>query len=289
MTDKTDLRIKLKDGRTLGYAEYGDPAGIPVFYFHGGMSSRYDIAFGDKRFRERGVKLIAPDRPGIGNSSSKKGRSLFDWADDVGQLAESLSIDSARLFGWSAAGPYVLICLHKMPELFTTGATIGIAPPFDGPASIMELGLLLDRMLVRCPKAYQPFLARAIGLSAKMPPAMMKKQLLKEVGSKIDRDIVAALSDRDATYFVYESIKQGGASTIEDYDPVRMDWGFPLDKFGPEFAIFHGADDRICYVNNAHRLHKLMPQAKLNIVDGQGHFLLHQKLDLVLDHLLGNS
>lgn len=289
MTDKTDQRITLKDGRTLGFAEYGDPTGIPVFYFHGGMSSRFDIAFGDRRFSERGVRLIAPDRPGIGNSSSKKGRTLFDWADDVGQLAETLSINKARIFGWSAAGPYVLVCLHKMPELFTSGATIGIAPPFDGPSSIMELGLLVDRILVRCPRAYQPILAKAIGLSAKMPPAMMKKQLLKEVGSQIDREILNSLSDRDATYFVYESIKQGGASTIEDYDPVRVDWGFPLHGFGKEFAIFHGTEDRICYVNNAHRLHKLMPQAKLNIVDGQGHFLLHQKLDLVLDHLLSEG
>ncbi len=35
VTDKTNHTIKLKDGRMLGYAEYGNPEGKPVFYFHG--------------------------------------------------------------------------------------------------------------------------------------------------------------------------------------------------------------------------------------------------------------
>lgn len=27
--------VELKDGRLLGFAEYGEPNGLPVFYFHG--------------------------------------------------------------------------------------------------------------------------------------------------------------------------------------------------------------------------------------------------------------
>ena len=27
--------LKLKDGRNLGYAEFGDLNGTPIFYFHG--------------------------------------------------------------------------------------------------------------------------------------------------------------------------------------------------------------------------------------------------------------
>ena len=32
---RTNQQIKLKDGRMLGHAEYGDPDGKPVLYFHG--------------------------------------------------------------------------------------------------------------------------------------------------------------------------------------------------------------------------------------------------------------
>ncbi len=35
MPPNTALTVRLRDGRTLGYAEYGDAAGKPVFFFHG--------------------------------------------------------------------------------------------------------------------------------------------------------------------------------------------------------------------------------------------------------------
>lgn len=44
MDDKnTSQQIKLQDGRVLGYAEYGSPEGLPVFYFHGFPGSRLDL------------------------------------------------------------------------------------------------------------------------------------------------------------------------------------------------------------------------------------------------------
>ena len=44
--DRTDNTIQLKDGRTLGYAEYGDPKGKPIFFFHGwpGSFPRFLVA-----------------------------------------------------------------------------------------------------------------------------------------------------------------------------------------------------------------------------------------------------
>ena len=41
-TDRTNQTITLKNGRTLGYAEYGDPEGKPVFHFHGSSGSRLE-------------------------------------------------------------------------------------------------------------------------------------------------------------------------------------------------------------------------------------------------------
>jgi hypothetical protein len=32
--------VDLRDGRSLGYAEYGRPGAWPVFYFHGSSGSR---------------------------------------------------------------------------------------------------------------------------------------------------------------------------------------------------------------------------------------------------------
>jgi len=40
-----NLTLTLKDGRQIGYVEYGNPNGKPVFYFHGLPGSRLDASY----------------------------------------------------------------------------------------------------------------------------------------------------------------------------------------------------------------------------------------------------
>ena len=70
----TDQTIKLADGRALGYAEFGNPSGVPVFFFHGFPASRLEGIVLDATARAVGARLIAPDRPGFGISDHKRGR-----------------------------------------------------------------------------------------------------------------------------------------------------------------------------------------------------------------------
>src|SRR5271167_4350698 len=84
--------VTLPDGRELAYEEYGDPAGDPVLSFHGGLSSRLDAAPAHQAALDLGVRLISPDRPGIGLSTFQPGRRLLDWPADVAALTEALGI-----------------------------------------------------------------------------------------------------------------------------------------------------------------------------------------------------
>ncbi len=43
MAVKTDNQVRLNDGKSMGYAEYGDPRGRPVLYFHGLPSLRLEM------------------------------------------------------------------------------------------------------------------------------------------------------------------------------------------------------------------------------------------------------
>ena len=61
--------IRLPDGRALGFAEYGDPNGAPLFFFHGLWASRLTYHPDDQIARSLGVRLITVDRPGIGLSA----------------------------------------------------------------------------------------------------------------------------------------------------------------------------------------------------------------------------
>lgn len=66
---KTDNQIYLPDGRRLAYAEFGKPDGYPVLYFHGSPASRPEpMLIGDEAFSKFGLRVIGPDRPGMGQS-----------------------------------------------------------------------------------------------------------------------------------------------------------------------------------------------------------------------------
>src|SRR2546429_8369047 len=106
MHPQNDKVISLIDGRTLGYAEYGDPNGKPVFFFHGLPGSRRQRHPDDSIAIELGARIIAIDRPGYGLSDFQQGRKLLDWPDDVAPPAHSLKIHQIAAIGVSVGGAY---------------------------------------------------------------------------------------------------------------------------------------------------------------------------------------
>jgi len=118
--------VRLRDGRVLAYEEYGISTGFPVLSFHGGLSSRLDAAPAHEAAVAKGIRLISPDRPGMGLSTYQHGRRLTDWPADVAQLTDALGIERFAVMGWSAGGPYAAVCAAKMDGRVTAAA-------FDAP------------------------------------------------------------------------------------------------------------------------------------------------------------
>ena len=59
------------------------------------MSSRLDAAPAHEAALAKGVRLISPDRPGMGLSTYQPGRRLLDWPHDVRELAADRSGSNA--------------------------------------------------------------------------------------------------------------------------------------------------------------------------------------------------
>lgn len=66
---RIDATLRLRDGRALGHAEYGDPDGTPGFYFHGHPGSRCEAQLAHEAAMAHGVRIIALDRPDVGSMS----------------------------------------------------------------------------------------------------------------------------------------------------------------------------------------------------------------------------
>ena len=103
--DRTSRVFRLADGRRIGYAEYGDPRGAPALAIHGTPGSRFMFALTDQAARERGLRIIAPERPGYGLSEFRRKDSLARVADDMGALAYALGLRRIAVIGVSGGGP----------------------------------------------------------------------------------------------------------------------------------------------------------------------------------------
>ena len=113
---------QLSDGRRLAFEDLGDPGGLPVFVFHGSPSCRLAPGLYPGEPIPSNVRLIAPDRPGFGQSDPQPGRTLADWPDDVAAFADALRLNRFYLAGGSTntrlrdARPGCLTC-PEVPEI----------------------------------------------------------------------------------------------------------------------------------------------------------------------------
>ena len=269
--------LVLEDGRKLAYLELGDPAGTPLFFFHGLPGSRVEALALDGPGRRLGFRVIAADRPGIGASDPRPQSRLLDWTADVGAMAEELEIGRFGVIGVSGGGPFAAACAYALPArlLFAIDVS-GSAPLWTDPASRHRLSTL-DRVssLVgsRLPAwvlwATMSFLGWRLR-RAKGPRDFVK--LLGNALSPADRELAqkgyGELLLRDAR----ESYAGGSRAIAHEARLNYLDWGFRHNEIETPMLLVHGTEDRVVPLRFAHWKHDQLPHSRLVELEGCGHF-----------------
>jgi len=282
--------VPLPDGRELAYEEYGDPAGFPVLSFHGGLSSRLDAAPAHDAALLAGVRLISPDRPGMGLSTYRPGRRLLDWPADVDALTRALGIGRFAVMGWSAGGAYAAVCAVKMGRRVTAAALLSSAVPFDLYGTTRGL-TSEDRALLFLTRRV-PWLASAT-LKFSIVNASNTRLLRAVMRSfpPADRSVLAEWGPPDlALAFVREALRQGTAGCVQDYRIFGDPWGFSLEEIRVPVQIWEGADDRTGPPGYRAFLQRHIAHATVTVVPGEGHLsLLPHQAPAIFAALLGDD
>lgn len=271
-----DHQLKLSSGRTLGYAEFGDPSGTPLFYFHGWPSSRLQGELLHETGRRHGLRVIAPDRPGIGLSDFHPGRTLADWPPLMRELAAAMGAEKFFVLGVSGGGPYALICAHAMPERLLGASVVCGAPSLrnvgtDGLFWAYRLGLWAQH---RMPFTLRPGL-RIAGWIAGRKITQWPQNWLVRLYAEEDR---RALQDENLHRIMMQSGRQALRGNIAalrlDGMIYSSDWGFDLGEIQMPVQFWHGAEDWNIPLALAQKTAALLPNAIFKITPKDGHYSL---------------
>jgi pimeloyl-ACP methyl ester carboxylesterase len=282
--------VTLPDGRELAYAEYGDPTGFPVLSFHGGLSSRLDAAPAHAAAVAKHVRLVSPDRPGMGRSTFQPGRRLVDWPADVLQLVDALDIDRFAVMGWSAGGPYAAVCAAKLGGRVTAAALLSSSVPLDQYGSTRGL-TADDRILLFLSRHATPLASAVMKVSIVNASNARLMRVVMRSFPPVDRQVLADFGPPElALSFLRESLRQGTAGPILDYRIFGDPWGFDLGEIHVPVQIWEGGDDRTGPPGYRAFLKSHIAHATVTVVPGEGHLsLLPHQAPAILGALLGGD
>ncbi|MFN8173528.1 MAG: alpha/beta hydrolase [Solirubrobacteraceae bacterium] len=280
--------LSLPDGRAVAVAEYGDPDGLPLLNCHGGLLCRHDVASADASARALGVRIVSPDRPGVGGSDRLPSRTLLDWPADVVALADALGIGSFAVLGWSMGGQYALALARALPERVRALTVVAGVLPLDDPGVRAGLSALDRRLtLLSC---RTPPLARAAFATmrevARRAPERFARASAREAGRA---DAAEILRDPLAYSAAVAEGLRDPRGAVEEYRVFAAPWGFAPEDVQVPAHIWWGTEDRFVPRADVEALERRIPGSRLTIVEGAGHFVARARWPAVLGDLAART
>jgi pimeloyl-ACP methyl ester carboxylesterase len=268
------FQIILKDGRQLAYAEFGKPDGFPVLYFHGSPASRLEPQIlGDQALGQLSLRIIAPDRPGMGQSDFQPGRGFSHWPADVAALADTLGLDRFSVLGNSGGAGYAAVCAAKIPERLRNVVIVSGGWQMNWPEA-MDNVPPPNRLFLKLSRT-APFLLPVLLKMMAGSPDDKPEQTLAQFRRSMHPADYAVLEQpgrvEHLMQMTRESMAHGTKGVVWDMRLHVQDWDFLLDEVRLPLKLFHGEEDRNAPIQMVRKVMTLLPNAHLVTYAGEAH------------------
>lgn len=286
----------LPDGRTLGYDDVGDPSGRPVVYLHGTPDSRLARHPDDSLAAAAGVRLVAVDRPGYGDSAPATPDTpvpeVFEhFAADLRTLLDHLGIDQVTLVAWSG-GALAALAAAPSGALATSVARLVIV------AGVVPREAYDDDAIRRADTTRTDLLR----LAETMPPADLAEMLApypcdhalaaehqREQRSPSDHaalEQVPGAVDQMASALA-KAVRNGLAGVATDVVAQNYRGAVPdLDRVNTPVQLWYGSDDQVAPPAFGAWYADQLPHAELEVIEGAGHDLFITRWPDLIPRLL---
>ncbi|MDX3095849.1 alpha/beta fold hydrolase [Streptomyces sp. ME19-03-3] len=266
------IDVHRADGGVIAAEVVGEPDAPAVLFCHGLADSRlsaYDFA---GAARALGLRVIAPDRPGIGGTDARRLPRVADWAEEAALVLDASDVDSAALLGVSGGGAFAAACASRLPD--RVRGLLLVAPL--GPPSWTTRGMAAGQRASLGIARHAPgfggwFLGRLAVLARRAPGPFVR--LATSDMPAADRQALAVPEARASFLANFlRAFDRGSGGVGQDLRVLTRPWGFDLESIAVPTWIHHGDADTTVPLEHARRFAAAIPGACLHIHPGEGHF-----------------
>lgn len=280
--------IRLPDGRALALDDVGDPRGKPVVYLHGTPDSRLARHPDDSIATRMGVRLVAVDRPGFGDSHPHPGAGLASFGEDLRALLDALGIGTVSLLGWSSGGLAALAAATVLGPRVSWLTLVATVPPVEAyrDAGVLDALGPQRRTFVELAEDMTPEALAAQAAPYLVPddlsPELALEHVLEAAGPLGRSELEAVPGAAQQLARALLATDANGSAGVEGDLVHQFTPGLDLTAVTARVRLVHGAADKVAPPQVGSWLRARLAEATTEVVPSAGHHLLFTHWEQIL-------
>lgn len=277
----------------LHVTEKGD--GRPVVLLHGFPELAHSWRFQIDALADAGYRALAPDMRGFGRSPAPEQVDAYDVTElcgDVVKLLDDVGAEKAAIVGhdWGATVAWHFALMHPERTVCVAGISVPLVPnPPAAPLPIMREHLGEDFYIVwfQEPGVAEEALERDVRRTLLTPAVWTEEWAAKDESPRVP----PFMTDDDVAFYVSEFERTGFRGGLNWYRNIDRNWELtrPYDERKIELpALFMaGTRDSTMKWMSPDVMKERVPDLRVELVEGAGHWLQQERPDEVNRALLG--
>ncbi len=288
-TENADSRhtqtMTLSNGRRLGFAEFGTPDGVPVLLVHNMIGSRLQLPTSEDNLIAQNLRLIVPDRPGVGLSDIRAPLSLQDWSSDINELADHLELEQFNLIGSSIGAIYALALAHHQPDRIRRLAMVSCLPEITDMRKARHL-LPSTCKLIFLARVAPALLAIILKFVVRRGPEAYLDQLICDLPPLDQQLCNDPAFNRMIVLAIGETLRQGTTALLNDIRLMARPWHFAPESIRVPVDVWHGLDDTMAPYSMTQAFAGRIPDCRQYVIEKESHWLMYRQWNTIVAELL---